>query len=166
MPGCSFGWDERSSVRAVWESRESCLSTGLLLWWSQETLLIQYELLTSQLTLASLWGGSEKNLESAWEMTWCSESRFCLCAVTWRRVSVHGGLDHQGAPFGRHGHRHLPLYVSRQHGLDRLSVDVWGTETGSHTSMDTGRPLACVSFSSYQLWANFHLFLCLCYVHF
>lgn len=56
----------------------------------------------------------------------------CVCfgvrLVTWRCVCIHGGLHHQWAPLGRHRHSHLPLNVSRQHGLHRLGVDVWERE--------------------------------------
>lgn len=74
--------------------------------------------------------------------SWCrvrTGEEFCLCIVTWRCVSIHGGLNHQWTSFGRHGHCHLPLYMSCQDGLHCLRVDIWEAETESYIHTKTER---------------------------
>lgn len=45
-------------------------------------------------------------------------------SLAWRGVGIHGGLHDQGPAFGRHRHRHLPLFVFGQSCLYSFRVDV------------------------------------------
>ena len=61
-------------------------------------------------------------------------------SLTWRCVGVHGGLHDQGPAFGRHRHRHLPLFVFGQSCLDSFRVDVWNGESSVSAQLRSQRP--------------------------